>query len=224
MTGSRFRNHRCSMAVALSIAAGGALAGGPWRLDACAPVPRPGQHVAISDESAVIVWDARTQTEHFIRRASFETRAADFGFLVPTPTPPALAESDDALFQQLEQEVAPEVVYQERFAGLDFTPLSLATLSRGSAVGSMPLAGGVRVLETTRVGGLDAAVLQPDGVSTGLIRAVGGGPRVPDRGQSAPDTNGRPVRAHGAGGVLAVTRSLAPHRRSRGPAAARAGG
>ena len=46
----------------------------------------------------VILWDAATQTEHFIRRASFKSEAEDFGFLVPTPTQPALNESGtDAL-------------------------------------------------------------------------------------------------------------------------------
>ena len=57
-------------------------------LVACAPAPREGQIVEIADESAVIIWDSASQTEHFIRRASFKTEATDFGFLVPTPSQP----------------------------------------------------------------------------------------------------------------------------------------
>ena len=46
----------------------------------------------IAEESAVIVWEGATRTEHFVRRATFATTAADFGFLVPTPSKPELAE------------------------------------------------------------------------------------------------------------------------------------
>lgn len=59
--------------------------------DGCAVAPHRGDTGSIADESAIIVWDASTQTEHFIRRASINVRAADFGFLVPTPALPALA-------------------------------------------------------------------------------------------------------------------------------------
>src|SRR5437016_3719837 len=62
---------------------------------ACAPAPPPGVRVEIADESAIIVWDAAAKTQHFIRRASFATAAHDFGFLVPTPAQPTLAEASD---------------------------------------------------------------------------------------------------------------------------------
>lgn len=52
---------------------------------ACAPAPRPGQFVRIAEESAIVIWDETTRTQHFIRRATFDTDAPDFGFLVPTP-------------------------------------------------------------------------------------------------------------------------------------------
>ena len=67
-------------------------------LEGCAPAPHRGQWVDIRDESALIIWDEVTKTEHFIRRASFETAADDFGFLVPTPTQPDLGEADDRVF------------------------------------------------------------------------------------------------------------------------------
>ena len=66
---------------------------------ACAPAPRMGDEIAIIEESAVIVWDAPSQTEHFIRRATFRGKGRDFGFLVPVPSVPALAEVPDEVFE-----------------------------------------------------------------------------------------------------------------------------
>ena len=65
---------------------------------ACAPAPMRGEYVEITNESALIIWDAESKTEHFIRRAAFQSTSTDFGFLVPTPTQPELAEADDSVF------------------------------------------------------------------------------------------------------------------------------
>lgn len=120
----------------------------------CAPAPPPGKSVSIADESALIVWDTGTATEHFIRRASFTTDADDFGFLVPTPYPPQLTEIDDDLFTALERITAPEIktVTQPSGGGC------------GCAVKEAPhpKAAAVRVLEEKRVAGHDAAVLEAD--------------------------------------------------------------
>lgn len=70
--------------------------------DACAPAYPPGAAVRIADESAIIVWDQASRIEHFIRRATFASDTPDFGFLVPTPSKPELAEAPDSVFQQLE--------------------------------------------------------------------------------------------------------------------------
>ena len=60
---------------------------------ACCPVPPRGKPVVNADQTVVILWDAATQTQHFIRQASFKSEADDFGFLVPTsrsmPWPPS---------------------------------------------------------------------------------------------------------------------------------------
>ena len=125
--------------------------------DACAPAPRRGDFVSIANEEALIVWDQKTKTQHFIRRAEFRTPAKDFGFLVPTPTQPKLGEVSDDLFQRLERRVAPEVKYvKER--KLQFGCMMLSAPDK-SAVAA---AGGVRVLDEQRVAGLDAAVLAAD--------------------------------------------------------------
>src|SRR5262249_17721034 len=65
----------------------------------CASVGR--ERVAIDQEEALIVWDAKKKVQPFVRRASFRTRAKDFGFLVPTPSRPTLAAAPDKVFEAL---------------------------------------------------------------------------------------------------------------------------
>jgi len=113
----------------------------------CALAPRAGEAVHVAEESAVIVWDAATRTQHFVRRAVFDTQAKDFGFLVPTPNRPTLAEADDATFDYLVQITRP--------------PPRAAAPAGESAKGAQlaSVAAPVRVLEMVTVAGLDAAVL-----------------------------------------------------------------
>lgn len=116
---------------------------------ACAPAMRAGEKVHISEESAFIVWDAATKTEHFVRRAQFDTKAGDFGFLVPTPTRPVLSEVADTVFEHL--------------VNLTRPPFRPVKLSAGDQVAKSALAKSaapaVQVLETVTVAGLDATVL-----------------------------------------------------------------
>src|SRR5262245_43635352 len=127
---------------------------------ACAPAPRPGQSVRIAEESAIIIWDEKTRTQHFIRRATFDTDAFDFGFLVPTPTEPALAEVDNSAFNDLEYLIRPQVIEKAEVTGVDFTPLLgvfWLSLSKG-----VPPTSAVHVLSAQRVAGYDAVVLEAD--------------------------------------------------------------
>ena len=62
----------------------------PPEVSACAARGRRGP-IAIEGEEALIVWDARRHMQHFVRRAAFAP-GEDFGFLVPTPHRPQLAE------------------------------------------------------------------------------------------------------------------------------------
>jgi hypothetical protein len=111
---------------------------------ACAPVPRPGDEVQIGEESAIIIWDSAAKTQHFIRRASFRTKAKDFGFLVPTPTIPKLEEADDDAFRLLGKITAPEVVHHSVPRG---RPIAMA-------------ASPVTVIATANVAGYDATILE----------------------------------------------------------------
>ena len=62
--------------------------------------------MSLVDEKAIIVWDAERKLEHFVRQASFEGEAADFGFIVPAPTEPKVAEAKAEAFAGLEEYVA----------------------------------------------------------------------------------------------------------------------
>jgi hypothetical protein len=79
----------CSLRIVLAIVLAWVLAPAPAR--ACAAAPPPGHTVTIEGVEAIILWDAPTGIEQFIRRASFETEAPGFGFIVPTPSVPELA-------------------------------------------------------------------------------------------------------------------------------------
>lgn len=59
--------------------------------------------MGINDESAVIIWDEKHQTEHFIRQATLNTKSPSVGFLVPTPTTPELAVADQRIFSLAEK-------------------------------------------------------------------------------------------------------------------------
>jgi hypothetical protein len=130
--------------------------------------------VAMAAEEALVVWDAEARVEHFVRRASFETGAKDFGFLVPTPGKPELAEADGGVFGRLAQAIAPEVVRERRWlhagcwSGMMF-------LGAKSAPGVEAAVAPVEVLETKRVAGFDAAVLRADdaGALRGWLEANG---------------------------------------------------
>ena len=120
---------------------------------ACAPAPPPDVQVDIATEDAIIIWDPTTKTQHFIRRASFVTPAKDFGFLVPTPTKPTLAEASDEAFVYLREITKPRVITKSR-------PMRLGCSCSGGMDKSIRATQGVEVLEEKRVAGYDAVILQ----------------------------------------------------------------
>jgi hypothetical protein len=125
---------------------------------ACATAPPRGEEVRVAQEEAIIIWDADTRTEHFIRRAGFTSSADRFGFLVPTPSVPELGEVSVHVFGTLAYEIRPEthVVYE----GTDY---SLDCLLLASRSGTDAAPGGgpeVKVVSIASVAGYDASVLQ----------------------------------------------------------------
>jgi hypothetical protein len=144
----------CVRWIALSLLLAGAV---PFAFaeyaSACAVVRPVKGTVTIADESAIIIWDAKSKTQHFIRRASFTTDVQDFGFLVPTPTKPDLAEARDEAFRVLAEITAPVVWVPTGGGGCGCT--------RKSATGKAEKQ--VRVLEEWKgVAGFDAVALEAD--------------------------------------------------------------
>ncbi len=134
----------------------------PSPSEACAPAPPRNVTVEIASESAIIVWDAATKTQHFIRRAAFNASASagagakveDFGFLVPTPTRPVLAEVDDKAFDELAKVTAPKTETRKRSEG------GGCRLGCGGMSSVPGAAQTVEVLEEKHVAGYDAKVLK----------------------------------------------------------------
>ena len=155
--------NRFSFALVVALAAG-ALAAIPDDAAGCAAVVRNGQRVDTADESALIVWDEKTKTEHFVRRASFRSTGYDFGFLVPTPNRPLLDVANDDLFGELAAITAPKVEHREVVTEVE-REFALGCAAKkeetfmfvGSAI--KPSSGSVAVLEQKRIGDYDATVL-----------------------------------------------------------------
>jgi hypothetical protein len=153
---------RTKLLLALTL---GALVARPAPAYACAPAPPPGEEVHTNREDALIVWDEAHHIEHFIRSAVFETTARSFGFLVPTPSRPTLAEASEAAATVLGAMTAAAVVHETGYVAAPIGCTMLPLLFMRSASKSAPVevsASAVTVLEQTRVAGLDAAVLEAD--------------------------------------------------------------
>lgn len=122
---------------------------------ACAPAPPPGFDVTINGEEAVIVWDAEEKVEHFIRRADFETEAEGFGFIVPTPAPPELAEVSDDVFEALAWQCRPRTRVRYETDGIELGMWLWLSARDGATAGAPE----VTVLRHQKVAGYDAVVL-----------------------------------------------------------------
>ena len=147
---------------------------------ACAPAPPLNERIDVAEESAVIVWEPATKTEHFIRRATFLGKPDRFGFLVPTPTAPRLAAVEDRVFDVLEAKTRRGTVYTTRNV-IDWTPLVLLPfLSMRMKEGATTRAP-VEVLSTQKVAGYDAAVLDAtDAKALGAWLETNGYASTPD--------------------------------------------
>lgn len=136
--------------------------------EACCPAPPiSGEPVVNADQTVIILWDKATQTEHFIRRATFASAAVDFGFLIPTPSKPELSESGNPAFEELMTLTAPEekTVVREpsAFSGCGCGRKSDSGSAAGKPKGIQSAS--VKVLEQKTVAGFEAAVLETDSAS-----------------------------------------------------------
>jgi hypothetical protein len=153
--------------VALALAVGIGVGLVEARAHACCPAfpPTPDTTVRIADQEIIVAWNAESKTEQFVRKASFQARVPGFGFLVPTPSRPVLAEVDEAVFDRLRREIEPRIVNKTRWVPSP-TTLCGGWLSLGSKGDDRTVpasvAAPVRVLEEARVAGFDYAVLAAD--------------------------------------------------------------
>jgi hypothetical protein len=103
-------------------------------------------HLAL--EKALIIYDASTQREHFIREVTFGETPGPFGFVIPTPTRPSIAKFERSPFKTLDR-IFPMV------GGLGLR-LGRGGGGFGNGHGS---GGGVTVLEIKKVGSFTSFVL-----------------------------------------------------------------
>ncbi|MBY0457652.1 MAG: DUF2330 domain-containing protein, partial [Gemmataceae bacterium] len=160
---------RVLCAVALGLLAG--LVCLPDPVGACAVAPPQGVVVEVASESAVIVWDEKAKTEHFIRRATFQPVASvggpvvvkDFGFLVPTPSIPALGEVPDAAFDDLAKLTEPKTVYEKRSSGGGGCALGCGMMgAKSQAPAEFGERHAVQIVAEKHVAGYDAKVIKAD--------------------------------------------------------------
>jgi hypothetical protein len=128
---------------------------------ACCPAPASGKPVVNADQTVVILWDAATKTEHLFRKASFKSAADDFGFIVPTPSQPALEESGNDAFPYLAKLTEPEAKAVPR-------PRSNVGCGCGSQPNFHGVGASINVLDDKIVAGFHAVVLEAES-TTALV-------------------------------------------------------
>ncbi len=118
---------------------------------ACCPAPREGALAVNADQTVILLWDAEAGVEHFIRQADFRGNDREFGFIVPTPAEPELAESGSEAFPILARLTAPLV------------KSSGGGMSMGCAASGPSTAGAqVQIVQEKRFAGFDAVVLRAE--------------------------------------------------------------
>jgi len=132
-----------------------------FRAEACAIAPRLGDQVQALQEDVIVTWDGTTQ--HLIRQAYFKEEGHDFGFIVPTPSLPTLAErkaSTNPMSVLHEQTRAKEIF--ESYTAYNFTPVLRMFFARPQGVTSTYNSHDRIEIYTQKVAGMKATVLQPD--------------------------------------------------------------
>lgn len=111
---------------------------------ACCGVAGGGKRVQFAGQTNIVIWDAATKTEHFIRDARFTSDAKDFGFIAPSPTQPELVAVSKKAFELL--------------ASLAPPPPPTADAAKSASAGIADAA--VQVLQSKDVAGYHATTLR----------------------------------------------------------------
>lgn len=120
---------------------------------ACCAVAKGGKPIVNADQTVIIIWDKKTKTQHFIRRPTFKTDDDDFGFIVPTPSQPELAESGDDAFPYIQKMTEPERKRRPANVGCNIG-CGKAKLAKEDTKS------GVKILAQKEVAGFKATVLE----------------------------------------------------------------
>lgn len=138
-------------------------AGSPPAARGGAVAPRKGEKVEATNESALVVWDAASKTEHLVRTATFSAGAADFGILVPTPAKPEVAPADPAVFAALSDITRPRTVVETRYQSPEISWRRLLPTGFGAGGGGFANVPPRKMeVEEKPVGDLTAAVIKAD--------------------------------------------------------------
>lgn len=114
---------------------------------ACCVVTLSNSLVAMMDQTNIIVWEADTKTEHFIRNAKFATDAPNLGFIAPTPSIPKMEEVDPAAFETIRRAIVEfQTEARKRLP---------ATLSKSSGSSPRP-----EVIQVANIAGFKAVTLK----------------------------------------------------------------
>lgn len=127
-----------------------AVTAGPRTASACAMVGPDQVPARLAGEATLVAYDADAKVEHFVRSVRFTAGVPRFGFLVPVPGKPTVAEAKEELFARLEELATPR----------DF---GLTRSAPPTAVASAAPERAVTVIERAKVKGLDYVVLQATG-------------------------------------------------------------
>jgi hypothetical protein len=128
---------------------------GSWAgLEACAIVTGAGKSATIESESALIIYDSASKTQHFIRRGNFKTESAYFGFLVPTPTQPTLGTAPEAIFATMDDWTKPDTIVQTRTRYVSVLDGTVTHQTAGKKTPAMT------IIDQQRVGNYEATILR----------------------------------------------------------------
>ncbi len=112
-----------------------------------------------ADEQVLMVWDQKTQVEHFVRQVRFTDAKEPFGFVVPTPSRPSLHEIEKAPWDLLTKRCNPRWAGAGNGYGIGLG--SIGTIGHGSGAGrGMGMPPPVTVLEEKQLGDFKAFVLE----------------------------------------------------------------
>lgn len=113
-----------------------------------------------ADEQVLMVWDSKSQTEHFVRQVRFADAKDAFGFVVPTPTRPKLHEIDKEPWKLLEQRCNPRWSSGLGFGSGSGIGLGAGGIGHGAGSGRGAGLPPVTVLEEKQLGDFKAFVLE----------------------------------------------------------------